>query len=236
MLNDEDQTPVRFDQSQRILKPLSLIPKSVKHINFNRKPSPKKEGDYLKISEIINVNSALYNNHHNSTKFSNNSPSPISFLESRFTPDLRYAEIDQTQSHKLHFPRHGGVKSTAASLINHSKMFLKELSGDEISGNHKSNSKLNNNQTPNSTKKSLEKLGLILNLAKQNKRKDQFELVSASKEYSYNDDLSINLAKSNNLSKKRKIGHRLVQKQGLKVQGLKSFDSLSKEIVVTSPY
>jgi len=87
LLNDEDQTPVRFDQSQRILKPLSLVPKSVKNINFNRKPSPKKESDYLKISEIINVNSALYNN---STKFSNQSPSPISFLESRFTPDLRF--------------------------------------------------------------------------------------------------------------------------------------------------
>jgi len=150
-------------------------------------------------------------------------------------PDLIFrnnsAEYDLPQSHKFNFSRqHGGLKSTAASLINNSKMLLKDLNVDELSGNNKLNI------TPNSTKKSLEKLGLILNLARQNKRKDQFELMSSHKEYSHNDDLSVNLTKSNTLNKKRKIGHRLVHKQGLKVQGLKSFDSLSKEIVVTSPY
>ena len=86
LLNDQEQTPVRFDQSQRILKPLSLEPKALKSIGLHKKTSPLTKNDFIKIADIINVNSALYPN---STTLSNKSPSPISFLENRFTPDLR---------------------------------------------------------------------------------------------------------------------------------------------------
>jgi len=81
-------------------------------------------------------------------------------------------------------------------------------------------------------KKSLEKLGLITNLARQNKRKDQFELMSSTKESDHDQHLAINLTKSHTHTRKRK----LLNRPRLKVQGLKNFESFSKEVVVTSPY
>ncbi|RZJ99967.1 MAG: hypothetical protein EOO46_21415, partial [Flavobacterium sp.] len=58
-------------------------------------------------------------------------------------------------------------------------MLLKELGGDNFSSSKNSFQSnkldLNNSINPASTKKSLEKLELVLNLARQNKRKDQLE-------------------------------------------------------------
>jgi len=229
LLNDQEQTPVRFDQSQRILRPISLEPKTLKNINFHKKPSPlakNKEGDFLKIADLLHVNSALYPN---STNLSYQSPSPISFLENRFTPDLHLEKNpeEKLQYHRISFPsKFGSLRIPPSSLLNNSKLLLKELTRDDFS------SSKNAPHTSISTKKSLEKLGLITNLARQNKRKDQFELMSSTKESDHDQHLAINLTKSHTHTRKRK----LLNRPRLKVQGLKNFESFSKEVVVTSPY
>jgi len=144
--------------------------------------------------------------------------------------DIRNSD-EKLKYHHLDFPssKFGSLRITPSSVLSNSKILLKELTRDDFSFSSKHSFQPN---TPGSTKKSLEKLGLILNLARQNKRKDKFELMSSTKDWDHDEDLTINLTKSQNLPRKR----RLVNRPRLKVQGLKNFESFSKEIVVTSPY